>query len=310
MSAIFIYNPESGAGKLERYKSYLQSKLSEKYGEITWLKTEKPMHAYELAKTYGKDCDYLFVSGGDGTLNEVVNGISQNEKKPIVGYIPSGTVNDVARSLGISRNIKKAANILVNGEVFEHDIFKVNNKYGIYVCCAGLFTRTSYETKRFSKKKLGKLAYLSIGIKELFQSKPIPIELETEKEVIKTHCSLLLILNSKSIAGFKSNNKAELNDGLVELMIFKTPPKRISLNNINKIFETFLFGIKSTKKSKNVIYRTLSDFTIKIDDKTVINLDGESSTKGTFSFKCIQKGIKILTPQKRTKEKLWKRKKS
>ncbi len=302
MENIFIYNPQSGKGKLKKYKEFILEKLSEKYGEIKWIETSYMGHAFKLAEEYGKDCNYIFVSGGDGTLNEVINGISQNEKKPIIGYIPSGTVNDVARSLGLSKNVKKAVDILVNGEPFEHDTFKVNGKYGIYVCCAGLFSKSSYETKRYNKKIFGKLAYLIYGIKEIFKTKPLPVEISTESETIKENCAMLLILNSKSAAGFKLNKQADLNDGVVELVMFKTSKKSkksINISTIIRILNTFLFGLKRIKKSKKVVYRTLSNFTIKVKEDTPINLDGEKSVKGTFTFECINKGAKIIVPSKK-----------
>ena len=222
MKSVFIYNPASGKGKLKEYKNYIIGKLSEKYGNVEWVETARIGDAFTFAKQYGETCDYLFVSGADGTLNEVINGVSQNDHKPVIGYIPSGTVNDVARSLGLSKNVKKAVKILLNGTTFEHDTFKVNDKFGIYVCCAGLFSKASYETKRYNKKIFGKVAYLFHGIKELFNTKPLPVELSTETETIKENCALLLILNSRSVAGFKTNKAAKLNDGKVELVIFKT----------------------------------------------------------------------------------------
>lgn len=299
MANIFIYNPESGKGKLGKYKEYILGELEKKYGETEWIATNHMGHAFELAKEYGTVCDYLFVSGGDGTLNEVVNGISQNEKKPIIGYIPSGTVNDVARSLGISKNVKKAVKTLVSGEVFEHDTFKVNGKYGIYVCCAGLFSKTSYEAKRYEKKIFGRLAYLTSGIREIFKTKPLPIELEVGDEKFKENCALLLILNSRSVAGFKINKKAELDDGVVELILYKTAKNHIRLVDILRIVNTFLFGIKHIKKTNKVIYKALPSFTLHTSDETPINLDGEKCTSGTFSFECLNKGIKILVPNKK-----------
>ena len=90
-------------------------------------------HATALAKSAIGKYDYFFTAGGDGTINEVINGFGDSEQKPILGYIPCGTVNDVARSLGLKKNIKKAVKILMEGEPKTHDTFRVNNKYGIYV---------------------------------------------------------------------------------------------------------------------------------------------------------------------------------
>lgn len=299
MKSVFIYNPASGKGKLKQHKDYILCELGKKYGDIEWVETKSIGHAFSLASEYGKTYDYIFVSGGDGTLNEVVNGVSQNEHKPTIGYIPSGTVNDVARSLGLKKNVKKAVKILLNGIEYEHDTFKVNDKFGIYVCCAGLFSKTSYETKRYKKKIFGKIAYLFHGIREIFNTKPLPVELSTDSEDIKENCALLLILNSRSVAGFKTNKHAKLNDGNVELVIFKTARTHIWLIDIIRIINTFLFGINTIKKSKHVVYRVLPSFTIKTKADTPINLDGEKSTRGTFSFECINKGIKIIVPNKK-----------
>ena len=105
MKSVFIYNPESGKGRIKKYKDYILNKLSEKYGEIECIETTYAGHAHDIAKNSISKYDYFFVSGGDGTINEVINGMGNAENKPIIGYIPSGTVNDVARSMGISRNI-------------------------------------------------------------------------------------------------------------------------------------------------------------------------------------------------------------
>ncbi len=302
MTNIFIYNPVSGKGKLSAYKKYIIDSLEAKYGKIEWITTTHKGHACQIAKEYGEKCEYIFCSGGDGTLNEVVNGISQNEKKPIIGYIPSGTCNDVAKSLKISKNVKKAVKTLTSGVPFEHDTFKVNNRYGIYVCCAGLFSKASYKTKHQEKKLFGKIAYLFDGVKEIFTSKPLPITLITDTEEIKENCALLLILNSKSIAGFKLNKQAKLDDGVVELMLFKTAQKRIKHIDILRIINTFLFGINHSKNQKQVVYRVLDHFTLKTTEETPINLDGEKCTNGTFTFEVINKGVKILVPESAAKK--------
>jgi len=299
MKSIFVYNPESGKGKIEKYKDYILNKLSKKYGEIECVKTTYAGHAHDLAKESISKYDYFFVSGGDGTLNEVINGLGDNPNKPIIGYIPSGTVNDIARSLKISRNIKKAVKNLIEGEPFEHDIFKVNRRYGIYVCCTGLFTKSSYDTERYDKKKYGKLAYLKKGIKELKKSTPLPIELTIGNEVIKKDCDLILIFNSKSVAGFKINKHASLCDGEVEIVLFHASKKKRPLPDVSKIIQAFALGINSVKNSPKVTYRSASSFNIKTEDGTVINLDGEKSEEGSFNFKVLTKAVKIIAPKQK-----------
>ena len=303
MKCIFVYNPESGNGKIKKYRNYILTELAKKYGEVDCVETRRAGDATELAKNAIGEYDYFFVSGGDGTINEVVNGFGESENAPILGIIPSGTVNDVAHSLNISKNLKKAVKNLIEGEVFEHDIFKVNDRYGIYVCCTGLFSKTSYDTNRYNKKHLGKLAYFLRGVKELVTTKPTKLELNINGEKIKKHCAMLLIFNSRSTAGFFVNKQASLNDGVVEVVVFHSHEKNIWLFEILRAVRFFLFGVKSIRKSKNVTYRQASNFHIKLAEDTVINLDGEKSGKGSFDFSVINKGLKILVPKK-IKEKL------
>lgn len=298
MKCVFVYNPESGNGKIKKYRDYILKELATKYGEVDCVETRKAGDATEFAQNACGVYDYFFVSGGDGTINEVVNGFGENENAPILGIIPSGTVNDVAHSLHISKNLKKAVKNLIEGEVFEHDIFKVNDRYGIYVCCTGLFSKTSYDTARYSKKRLGKFAYFLRGVKEVMTTKPTKLELQIDGEKIKKDCAMLLIFNSRSTAGFNVNRKAKLDDGVVEVVVFHSHKKSIWFFDLLRTVRFFFFGVNSIRKSKHVTYRQASNFKIKLAEDTVINLDGEKSGKGTFDFSVINKGLKILIPKK------------
>lgn len=303
MKSIFVYNPESGKSSIVKLKEYVLKKLGKKYGEIDCVATTHSGHAKELAKDAIGKYDYFFIAGGDGTLNEVINGFGSSEEKPIIGYIPCGTVNDIARSLGISRNIKRAVKNLLKGKPFEHDIFRLNRRYGIYVCCTGLFTKSSYDTDRYNKKKYGKFAYFKKGVNEIKETKPVTVTLEVNGETIKKNCGLVLILNSRSVAGFKINKKADLNDGEVEIVLFHSKKKNIPFDEISIIFKAFAFGINSVKNHPSVVYRKASSFKITTDDGTVINLDGEKSDEGSFNFTVLPKAVKIIAPAKLNKQK-------
>ncbi len=297
MKSIFVYNPESGNGLLKKRAPYIVRELTKKYGDVEVIPTTHSGHAINLAMDAVGKYDYFFCAGGDGTINEVVNGFGAAENKPIIGYIPCGTVNDVARSLGLSKNIKKAVKTLVNGEPVPHDTFKVNNRYGIYVCCTGLFTKSSYDTKRSMKKRLGKIAYFFKGAKDIFEATPVSVDLITEDETIHRNCAMVLILNSRSVAGFKLNKEAKLTDGEVEVVLFHSHRTKVRFKEIVNCMKAFAFGLEKAKHNKKVTYRKLSKFTIKTHEGTIINLDGEKSSAGSFEFEVIKQGVKILCPK-------------
>ena len=285
-------------GKIVKYKDYIVSKLSEKFGEITLMPTEYSGHATKIASDACGKYDYIFVAGGDGTLNEVVNGVADKDNKPTIGYIPTGTVNDVAHSLGISKNIKRAVDGLLNSHVFEHDIFKVNDHYGIYVCCAGLFTVASFDTKRTAKKHFGKIAYFFRGVKDLFHAKPIHLTLSTNKQIIEKDVALMLILNSRSTAGFMLNRPAALDDGEVEVILVQSHKNKIKLSDVLRCVGLFMFGVRAYKRSKHVTYIKTNAFNLKTNSGLIINLDGEKCGEGSFEFSVLQGGVKLIIPQK------------
>jgi len=301
MKCVYIYNPNSGNGKVLKYKDFILSSLREKFGEVEEMPTTKAGDASIYSKNACGKYDYLFVSGGDGTLNEVINGMGEAENKPIIGYIPTGTVNDVARSLKIPFSIKKAVKNILEGEPFEHDIFKVNDRYGIYVCCTGLFTSSSYATTQNVKKRLGKIAYFFKGAKDVFTARPVCVTLKTQNETISQKCALVLILNSRSTAGFLLNKNASLNDGVVEVVLIHSHDKKVKLSDIIRTANIFAFGLDRHKTSKHITYRLLKNFTMQVDDGAIINLDGEKTSSGTFDFSVINKGVKIIVPKQKKK---------
>ncbi len=116
--------------------------------------------------------------------------------------------------------------------------------------------------------------------------------------MIKKNCALVLILNSRSVAGFRLNKRASLDDGSVEVVLIHSHEQKIRLSDIMKCLETFVLSLNQTKKSKGVTYKKLSSFTLKTSEGTVINLDGERSSEGSFDFQVIKQGVKILIPKK------------
>lgn len=295
MKCAFIYNPHSGKCKQDKTVKYIAERLKTKYDEVDVFPTEYAGHATVLAKNSCGKYPLLVVAGGDGTLNEIVNGIAGEENKPVLGYIPLGTVNDVGHSLHLSKKLKRAMDNILNGRVFKHDIFKVNDRYGIYVCCAGLFTETSYSTSQKHKKKMGKIAYALHAVKKLFTTPALNLRLTFDGGQVSTKAAFMLILNSRNVASFGVNRKAKLNDGLVDIMIIKEKKNKATLHSAIHVAELFLFGLS---KCPHATRLRLGDFKVELDKDTIVNVDGEKGSQGSFEFKVIKEGIDIIVGKK------------
>lgn len=296
MKCLFIYNPRSGRGKIKKKEEYIVKKLLEKYDIVDVAQTKYAGNAKEIALKACSIYDTFVVAGGDGTLNEIINAIAEKENAPTIGYIPTGTINDVAHSLKIPRNIKKALKIILDGKTFNHDIFKCNDRYGIYVCATGIATESTYSTSQTAKNKFGKIAPFVHGAKNIFKSEPFLVKIKNEEIDIQKNCSLLLIINSKRVAGFTINKKAVLDDGYVDCVMLHSPKKHgFSFISLFRLAKIFLFGIKY-QNTKHTTYLKLKEFELTINNKAKINLDGERAFKGSFKFKALDKGVKIFVP--------------
>ena len=241
---------------------------------------------------------YLVVSGGDGTFGEIINGVSEKENQPIIGYIPSGTVNDVSKSLKIPHNYKKALEVIKNNHQYSHDVFKANDNYGIYFCGTGAFTSTSYSTKQKNKRLLGKLAYFFNCVKQIFTVKDFRLRLtDSNGNVITGKYIMMVIFNSRSVAGFKINKKASLNDGKVDVVLIKRNHTVINyFSSLFTLLKMFLKGIHSLKNKKHVTVLNLDSFSVNISKSLTINIDGEKTFKGNFNFQTIKEGVRIIVP--------------
>lgn len=242
---LFIYNPFAGKGEIRGKLSYIIEEFSNADYEITVHATRGRNDATEVVTNYGCNYDVVACSGGDGTLNEVAIGLMHCEKRPVCGYIPTGTTNDCATSLGLSKNMVQAAKTIVEGTEFPYDIGKINSDYFIYVSAFGAFTDVSYATSQSVKNVLGRIAYLLEGVKRIPSLKAYHYKVFYDDQEIDDYFLYGMVSNSNSIGGFKGLNGKDvsLNDGLFEVTLIKQPKNAIELQSI---INTLLLGDKTS----------------------------------------------------------------
>lgn len=287
-----IINPTSGKGKAKKSTPKIIQLLTEGGYDVTLFETKGRGDATNFAKTC-EDENMVVCVGGDGTLHEVVNGMMQRETQVPLGYIPMGSVNDFARSAGISKNIKKSISTIVNGKSYPIDVCQFSNEYFIYVSAAGIFAKTSCSTSQKLKNKLGKLAYLLLGIKEFFEYKKMHLKIVADGQEYEDDYLLVTIGNTKSIGGllkFKGNF-VQLDDGYAELLLIKYPKNVFQLARAVRKYNSHCWNSE--------ILRFLHVKNVQVYDRNNVlwSLDGEkyngSSEDNIYNIEIKHRAIQI-----------------
>lgn len=299
MKCIFIYNPVSGKGKIAKKLEYIVSSLKEAYEEVEVYATKATGDMRRVARESVGVYDAIIFSGGDGSFNEVLQGIGDLDNLPQLGYIPSGTVNDIARTLGIPKNIKKALQIIKDGRAELLDCMKVNDTYAMYVVAAGAFTSATYTTSQSQKNHMGKIAYWLHGAKKNLKFQVFDVNCQGETKSVHSHCVLITMMNSRSVAGFRLNKKACLQDGKIEVAIVKQKENPKFCQKFGALFAVarlFLFGYNI--KMKRLEKLEGSSFDVQAGDDVVWNFDGEKGSSGNVHVEVVPKKVNMIVPKK------------
>ncbi len=294
---MFLCNPNSGKGKILKKIEYILTRLKQKFEEVEVKITKSRQDLLNETKNACLNFDVLVFAGGDGTVNDVVNVVKNNNSNIVLGYIPTGTCNDFSKSANIPKNIKKALNIICTGTPTFFDGFCVNGRFGVYVCASGIFTSASYNTKQKSKRFLGKLGYYFHSFKEIFSAKSLDLTFQLDNKPPQTHNSVLfLLMNSCSVAGWKLNKNSNVHDGKMDFVSIETKrkSKKLGFRALLVIAKMFLFGVNSVKKSKLVKFEKFSNAKLKTKAKSTINVDGENGGTGEIDLEVKKDMFKIF----------------
>jgi len=292
--ARIIYNPTSGR---EAFKKELPTVLErfEQAGYETSAHATTPEEGDTIkAAKYAVDRGYdvIVAAGGDGTINEVINGIAGEEKRPKLGIIPTGTTNDFARALFIPRNIEKAVDIILADQSMFLDIGKVNEHYFMNIAGGGRLTELTYEVPTGLKTMIGQLAYYIKGIEMLPSLRPIRAKIEYDGNVIDEDLMLFLVANTNSVGGFeKLAPDAKLNDGYFDLLILR----KTNLAEFIRIATMALRG--NHLGDDNIIYAKAKNIKVTPEQKMQLNIDGEYGGLLPGEFKNLQQHIEFFVPQ-------------
>ncbi len=255
--------------------------------------TSKKEDGIRLAKkAVAEEYDLVVCCGGDGTLNEVVSGIITSGGKIPVGYIPSGSTNDFAKTLGLHTVPKRAAEAIVKGSPTFIDAGEFgDDRFFTYIASFGIFTAASYNTQQSTKNVMGHLAYVLEGIRDIGVVKPYYVKVTANGKVYEGEYIFGGITNSTSVGGIVRLEKrlVDLNDGLFEVVLVKNPKDVSELGRI-------LIGIANSDLSDSMFeFFKSSEITVETDEEFSWALDGEEASPGKkVTIKNVKGAIELL----------------
>jgi len=293
---LIILNPCAGTKQANKYFVEIIDVFCKAGYETVVRPTAARGDGTVIARERAADFDLIVCIGGDGTFNEVVDGLLSAGIKTPIGYIPAGSTNDFANSLGLSKDVVQAARDIVSGRVRTLDIGCFNGRYFSYVASFGAFTKASYEAPQSIKNMLGHLAYVLEGIKDIPSIKPLKLWLKMEQGVYGGDYIFGAVCNSTSVGGLLtlSDDLVDMNDGKFEVLLIKSPSNIIELNQILIALTTQNF-----ENSPMISFFSSGSLEITADAGMPWTLDGEyQEGSDKILIENIESAIELMVPEK------------
>lgn len=287
--ALLIINPSAGKNQAKSSLFDIIQIFNRAQYAVTTVVTEYKGHASMMAQR-AKNWDLIVCLGGDGTLNEVISGLMKGGSKIPLGYIPAGSTNDFASSLGLSKDVRTAAKNIVTGAPRPIDVGKFGDRYFTYVASFGAFTKASYATTREAKKALGHAAYVLEGVREIPEIRFETLSIETPEGKFEGDYIWGAVGNTTSVAGVVTlpSEYVKLDDGKLDLLLVKNP---LSISELNDC----IFSILSQDYDSDLIdFVSTESATITADPQMDWTLDGEKHEgRRKIEVKCLKHAVTL-----------------
>lgn len=269
-------------GKIDNYIPQIKQRLLLRFSQVDAMFSPDRDGAETLAYKFASKYDIVVSCGGDGTLHEVVNGVIKSGATPVVGVLPFGTCNDVAKSLGIPRKFDKAIDCLLRMNLTNYNVMYDGKDYLTYSIATGYLVKSTYSTTQKSKQKFGRFAYFMSALKCLFKLNAIPVTITCDGTRYHNKIAYCMFLNGISAGGFKLNKGDKINNGKAKFVMIK---KTNAFANFFTFLKMFMFGVNSIRKHKSVVVRDVTNFEIENHANAPFIADGE---KVKFLKKTVQ----------------------
>ena len=267
----FVMNPAAGMRKANKILPEILAVFNRADYEVITYITATQGDARRVVSQRAKDMDLIVCCGGDGTFNETVAGVLESKADVPIGYIPAGSTNDFATSLGLDPDPVQAAKAIMKGKSQTYDVGCFGGRFFTYVASFGAFTKASYATPQNVKNALGHTAYLLEGIQEISQLRPVKVRMETEEGVIEDNVLFGAICNSTSVAGILTLDpkQVDMRDGLFEILLVRAP------KNLSEIRECIQAVQQQKYNCKMITFYSAKKVAVEMTNPVSWTLDGE-----------------------------------
>ena len=285
----FIYNPFSGEREILKYLDYIINAYQKNNLIIVPFRISYNAKLENAFIDIDDSYDHILISGGDGTVNQVINIIKNKNIDIPVAVLPAGTANDFAHVIGMPYSIRKSIDIILNSTPKLIDLGKVNDKYFINIFSCGLFTDVSQKTPTKYKNTFGKLAYYFTGLKELPNFKKLNLSVKSEHGNFEGSSILFFIFNGRTAGGFEIAHDSLVDDGMLDIIIVDG----------ENIFEKLSFLSqfilrKNLDYPKGIIHFKTDKLEINIENNYSTDIDGEPGPTSPLNITCEKNSLKIL----------------
>lgn len=268
---LFIVNPYAGQRKVNRFLPDIIRLFHDHDYRCETFVTGKSGDGSRFIRECGEKYDLIVCAGGDGTLNETIAGALSAGLNCPLGYIPCGTTNDYASSIGLSGDVMQAARDVMEGQPRTFDVGSFNGRHFVYTATCGAFAKASYTTPQAAKNVLGHMAYVLEGVRDLTTIQPIRMRVETDEHEVEDEFIFCSITNSTSVGGILKldTELVALNDGKFEVTLVRNPINPAQLSVI-------LHGLTTMDIPNEMIHFFSSEkIRITCDNPVEWTLDGE-----------------------------------
>ncbi len=292
---LFVMNPAAGTKKANRVLPQIVSIFNAAGYEVVCYMTEGPGSAAKIVAGRAAEMELVVCCGGDGTFNETVSGLLEAGLTTPIGYIPAGSTNDFAASLGLPTDILTAAKHIVAGAPESFDVGIFGSRHFSYVASFGAFTKASYATPQNLKNALGHVAYVLSGISELGQIKPFHLRLEGDGgQTVEDDFIFGAVSNSTSMGGVLTLDPSvvDMRDGKFEVLLIRAP------KNLGEIAECLVALQSYTYNCAMISFFSASRIRITAPADMPWTLDGEKEEgHESVEVKNLHNAIRLVVKQ-------------